>query len=197
MPAEKERICPVRYAGSLDNRIRKWIQDPKKILGPYIKRGMTVLDLGCGPGFFTVSIAEMVGQSGKVIAADVQDGMLKIVQNKIKGTDVEKRIHIHKCDKGSIGFSGCVDLVLAMYVIHEISNVQSLFMEIHNLLKDRGYLLIVEPKYIHVSKKDFEQTVRSAVELGFEHVGNLNILLSRGVVLRKYQTGLESNLVAV
>jgi ubiquinone/menaquinone biosynthesis C-methylase UbiE len=197
MPAEKERICPVRYAGSLDNRIRKWIQDPKKILGPYIKRGMIVLDLGCGPGFFTVSIAEMVGQSGKVIAADVQDGMLKIVQNKIKGTDVEKRIHIHKCDKGSIGFSGCVDLVLAMYVIHEISNVQSLFMEIHNLLKDRGYLLIVEPKYIHVSKKDFEQTVRSAVELGFEHVGNLNILLSRGVVLRKYQTGLESNLVAV
>jgi hypothetical protein len=69
-------------------------------------------------------------------------------------------------------------------------------MEIHNLLKDMGYLLIIEPKYIHVSKKDFEQTVRSAVELGFEDVEKLHVLLSREVVLRKYQTGIESNLVA-
>jgi ubiquinone/menaquinone biosynthesis C-methylase UbiE len=196
MPDEKERICPVRHAGILDNTIRKWIQDPKKILGPFIKSGMTVLDLGCGPGFFTVAIAEMVGRSGKVIAADVQDGMLKKVQDKIKGTDIENRIYVHKCSKDGIGFSGSVDLVLAFYVIHEISNMQSILMEINKLLKDRGHLLIIEPKYIHVSKKDFEQTVRSASELGFEHVGNLHILLSQGVALRKYQAGIESNLVA-
>ena len=196
MPAEEVRICPVRHAGTLDNKIRKWIQDPKKILRPYIKRGMTVLDLGCGPGFFTISMAEMVGRSGKVIAADVQDGMLKILQDKIKGTDVENIICVHKCDKGSIGFSGYADLVLAFYVIHEISNVQNIFMEIHNLLKDSGILLIIEPKYIHVSKKDFEHTVRSAVKLGFEHMGNLSIFMSQGVILRKYQTGIESSLVA-
>jgi ubiquinone/menaquinone biosynthesis C-methylase UbiE len=35
---------------------------------------MTVLEVGCGPGFFTLDIAEMVGESGKIIAADVQDG---------------------------------------------------------------------------------------------------------------------------
>lgn len=196
MRVEKERLCPVTHAGALDNKIRKWIQNPNKILGSFIKRGMTVLDLGCGPGFFIVSIAEMVGKSGKVIAADVQDGMLEKVRHKIKGTDVENRIYVHKCDKESIGLSGCVDLVLAFYVVHEMSNVKGILMEIHNLLKDGGYLVIIEPKYVHVSKKDFDQTVRSAVELGFEHVENLRILFSRGVVLRKYQTGIESNQVA-
>jgi len=57
MPAGKERLCPVKHAGTLDNKIRKMLQDPKKILGPYIKKGISVLDLGCGPGFFTVAMA--------------------------------------------------------------------------------------------------------------------------------------------
>lgn len=196
LPGEKERICPVRHAGVLDNKIRKWIQDPRKILGPFIESGMTVLDLGCGPGYFTIPIAEMVGRSGKVIAADVQDGMLNIVQEKIKGTDLKNRVHVHKCGKDGIGYSGCVDLVLAFYVIHETPEPESILAEIHEVLKDRGHLLIVEPKYIHVSKKDFEQTVRTAVESGFAHVGNLRVLLSRGVVLRKYQSGIESNRIA-
>ena len=196
MPAGKERLCPVKHAGTLDNKIRKMLQDPKKILGPFIKKGMSVLDLGCGPGFFTVAMAEMVGRSGKVIAADVQEEMLDKLHDKIKGTDLKNRIQLHKCSKDSIGFTEFVDLVLAFYVIHEVSNVQSLFIDVHNLLKYRGYFLIIEPKYVHVSKKDFEQTVESAIELGFEHVGNLRILLSRGVVLRKYETGIESNVVA-
>lgn len=48
----KNRVCPVELAGSLDNKIRKWFQNPQKILAPYIKEGMKVLDIGCGPGFF-------------------------------------------------------------------------------------------------------------------------------------------------
>jgi hypothetical protein len=46
MIVEKTRVCPVERAGSLDNGIRKWLQNPRKILGPYIEEGMTVLDLG-------------------------------------------------------------------------------------------------------------------------------------------------------
>ena len=72
-----KRVCPVERAGSLDNRFRRWLQDPRKILSPHIKEGMTVLDLGCGPGYFTIDIAQMVGKSGRVIAADLQEGMLK------------------------------------------------------------------------------------------------------------------------
>lgn len=60
-----KRVCPVERAGSLDSYVRKLFQDPRKILKPYIHEGMTVLDLGCGPGVFSTEIAKMVKDSGK------------------------------------------------------------------------------------------------------------------------------------
>jgi len=80
-------ICPVERSGGLDNRLRRWLQNPQKIVMPYIKPGMTVLDLGCGPGFFAVEIARLLNDSGKVIAADLQQGMLDKVSKKVKGTE--------------------------------------------------------------------------------------------------------------
>ncbi len=47
--AERNRVCPVELAGSLDNRFRRWLQNPRKILAPYVREGMKVLDIGCGP----------------------------------------------------------------------------------------------------------------------------------------------------
>jgi ubiquinone/menaquinone biosynthesis C-methylase UbiE len=74
MNQKKPHVCPVENSGALDNRLRKLFQNPRRLLKPYIQTGMTVLEVGCGPGFFTLDIAEMVGESGKIIAADVQDG---------------------------------------------------------------------------------------------------------------------------
>ena len=50
---------------------------------------MKVLDIGCGPGFFTIEIAKMLNGSGLVIAADMQEGMLCKVQQKVEGTGLE------------------------------------------------------------------------------------------------------------
>ena len=85
MESKRNRVCPVELAGSLDNKIRRWLQDPRKILAPYVKEGMTALDIGCGPGFFSIEMAKMVGRNGKVISADLQEGMLKKLGKKIKG----------------------------------------------------------------------------------------------------------------
>jgi ubiquinone/menaquinone biosynthesis C-methylase UbiE len=76
MPRDSRRVCPVERAGWLTNPVRRWFQNPERILKDYVKEGMTVLDIGCGPGFFSVAMATMVGETGKVIAADIQDGML-------------------------------------------------------------------------------------------------------------------------
>jgi 2-polyprenyl-3-methyl-5-hydroxy-6-metoxy-1,4-benzoquinol methylase len=51
------RVCPVEKAKHLDSFFRKILQNPQKILRKYINKGMTVLDFGCGPGFFTIEIA--------------------------------------------------------------------------------------------------------------------------------------------
>ena len=109
MSNSNKRVCPVEIAGCLDNRIRRWIQNPQKILGPYIEEGMIVLDIGCGPGFFSIDMAQMVGKSGRVIAADLQEGMLQKLRDKIQGTELEERVTLHKCEGKKIGsfyFSG-------------------------------------------------------------------------------------------
>ncbi len=180
---KKNRICPVRLAGSLDNRLRRWLQDPRKIFGPYVGSGMTVVDFGCGPGFFTVEFAQMVGPSGRVIAVDVQDGMLRKLKEKVAGTELESRIRIHRCDENGIGVAEHADIVVAFYVFHELPNQKDILDEMRKMLKDKGRLILVEPKYFHVSQRDFERTVVNAERAGFERMESLKIFFSRAVVL--------------
>ena len=114
---DRNRVCPVEMARSLDNRIRRWVQNPHKILMPYIKEGMTAIDIGCGPGFFSVYMAQMVGNSGLVVASDLQEGMLQKVRKKIKGTELEKRIKLHKCEDNKLGIFEQADFVLLFYLL--------------------------------------------------------------------------------
>jgi len=182
---DKNRVCPVERAGSLDSRIRRLYQNPKRMLKKYVRSGMTVLDLGCGPGFFSTAMAEMVGESGLVIAADLQQGMLSKLKDKIKGTGIERTILLHRTSEDKIGISKRVDLVLAFYILHEIPDQGSTMKEIRSILKPNGIFFLVEPKYFHVSKEEFEESVNKALKLGFSVVERPRIFLGRAVVLKK------------
>ena len=184
MSNRNNRVCPVERAGSLDSRIRRWLQNPQKILRPYIEEGMTVLDVGCGPGFFSIDMAQMVGKSGRVIASDLQEGMLQKVRDKIKGTELEKRITLHKCEENKIGVSEHVDFILLFYMVHEIPHKEEFFNEIGTILRPNGQVLIVEPPF-HVSKSALEETVRKARNAGFADVEGPNVLFSKTVILKK------------
>jgi len=177
-------VCPVKRAGSFDNRIRRWIQNPQKILGDYIEEGMTVLDIGSGPGFFSIDMAQMVGESGRVIAADLQEGMLEKLRDKIKGTELEGRITLHKCQENKTGVSENVDFILLFYMVHEVPNIEEFFNEIVTILKSNGQVLIVEPPF-HVSKTAFEETIRKAQEAGLTEVERPKVFLSKTALLKK------------
>jgi 2-polyprenyl-3-methyl-5-hydroxy-6-metoxy-1,4-benzoquinol methylase len=184
MGDRKNRVCPTAIAGYLDNRFRRWLQNPRKILGPYIKEGMTVLDLGCGPGFFSIDMAQMVGKSGRVIASDLQEGMLQKLRDKVQGTELEERIILHQCQETRIGVSENVDFVLAFYMVHEVTNQERFFNEIGTIVKPNGQVLIVEPPF-HVSEKAFEETIRTAQGVGFKPAARPKLLLSKAVILQK------------
>lgn len=184
MNNRKNHVCPVEIAGMLDNRIRRWLQNPQKILGPYIEEGMTVLDIGCGPGFFSIDMAQMVGNSGRVIASDLQEGMLEKLRDKIKGTELAERITLHKCEENKIGVSEEIDFVLLFYTVHEVGNEEALFNEIGTILKPNGQVLIVEPPF-HVSKSAFEETIRKAQQAGLAPVERPKVLFSKTVILKK------------
>jgi len=183
-------ICPAERAGGLDNAFRRFLQKPQKILNPFIKTGMTVLDVGCGPGFFSVEIAKMLNGSGKVIAADVQDGMLNIIRKKINGTSLQPIIELHKSDFERIGVVEKVDFVLAFWMVHEVRNKETFFKELSSILKPDGLILIVEPLF-HVSKKEFSAMVNTIQKCGFSivHCRDLarRVSFSCSVVLKRYE----------
>ncbi len=145
---------------------------------------MTVLDFGCGPGFFTIDIAQTVGNSGRVIAVDLQDGMLEKLKRRINDTEFEDRIILHQCSENEIGLSEKVDFVLAFYVIHEISNQDKFFKELESILHPGGQVLVVEPPF-HVSRADFSESVSKAEIAGFKPEKGPKVLLSKTVILKK------------
>ena len=180
---KKKSYCPLRMAGLLDNKFRRYFHKPNKILKPFIRKNMTVLDFGCGPGVFTVEMAHLLEVTGKVIAIDMQEGMLEIVKRKIKETSIEKIVELQKCTQEKVGLNENVDFVLMFYVVHEVPSKENLFHEILPRINKDGLIMIVEPKA--VSKKSFDAMIDNIKENGFEEERLLKIAFSRGIVLRK------------
>ena len=178
------RVCPVERAGALDSKIRRWFQDPAKILAPYLQPGMTVMDFGCGPGFFTLDMARIVGDAGRVIATDLQQGMLDKVGIKIQGTDLQDRIILHRCGESRIQYLKPIDFFFSFYVVHEVPDQLALFREISGMLKPDGKVFIAEPP-VHVSRKQFAATVAAAEKNGLQLREEPRVFFSKTAVLVK------------
>ena len=181
---KQKQICPTWGAVGLDNSFRRLFHNPQKILKPFIKEGMTVLDIGCGPGFFTIEIAKMLNSSGKVIAADLQNGMLNKIRKKIEGTNLAQTVELHKSDFESIGVTEKVDFVFVFWMFHEVRQQKKFIEELSFILKPNGLIFIVEPK-IHVSKKEFHVMVDLTKAFGFTIVETPKVFFSRTIIMSK------------
>jgi ubiquinone/menaquinone biosynthesis C-methylase UbiE len=182
--SESQHVFKASKAGHLDNWFRCIVQNPDKIIGAYVKYGMTVIDLGCGTGFFSIPTAKAVGEYGKVIAVDIQVEMLEILKSRIKDTLLESRFYFQNDLASIVNGSIMADFVLAAYVFHELPDQANALYSIRKLLGSGGLLLIIEPDFI-VSKKAFQQTIDKACQAGFEIVKSPDIFLSKSIVLKK------------
>ena len=183
MNQNKRLVCPMAIAGLLDSKFRRLFHNPNKILKPFINKNMTVLDIGCGPGVFSIEIAKLLEGTGKVISVDMQEGMLEIIRNKIIGKSIEKNIVLHKCTQESINIREKVDFVLMFYMVHEVPSKERLFDEVLPLINKNGLIMIVEPGLI--SSNEFNEMVNYIRDKRFEEYKILKIMFSKGIVLRK------------
>jgi len=175
-------VCPWWLCFTFDNLIRKLFHNPEAILAPYVHGGDTVLDVGPGMGYFSIPLARMVGDNGKVIAADVQAPMLAALRKRARKQGLEERIISHICEADSIGIRDPIDFALAFWMIHEVPDQNKLFLEIKLLLKPEGKLMVAEPA-IHVTRSMFQETLKRAGDAGFAVTENPKIFMSRTAVL--------------
>lgn len=183
MSTEHNHIFPAKRAKSLQSWFRRLLQNPRKILHDHVRKGSVLLDVGCGPGFFTLEAARLVGPSGKVIAADLQEEMLGMVELAAHESGLQERILLHKCEPDRIGVKEAVDLVLAFYVVHELPDQEAFFREMKSILEPGGSVFLVEPGFV-VSKQAFQETLDLAKTAGFSNAGRPGVLLSRTAVLK-------------
>ena len=89
-------VCPWWGGYFIDNWLRRRLHQPERILSPYVRCGMRVMDFGCGMGIFALALARLVGDDGQVIAVDLQQKMLDVVVNRAKRAGVAHRIRTRR-----------------------------------------------------------------------------------------------------
>ena len=176
--------CPWWFLFTFDNPLRRMVHDPHKILKPYVNPGDRILDIGCGMGYFSIELARLTGEKGKVIAADLQPEMLVGLEKRAVHAGLSDRIEPHLCTPDKIGKIEPVEMAFAFWMVHEVSQRRAFLEEVRELIAYDGILMIVEP-VIHVTKTNFEKTVDLCYELGFMEVERPEISMSRAIVFLK------------
>jgi ubiquinone/menaquinone biosynthesis C-methylase UbiE len=175
-------VCPWWLAYTFDNPIRKLFHNPEKILRPYLKEGMTVMDVGCGMGYFSIGMAKIIGDKGRVFCVDLQPKMLEITQKRAGRVAMAVRIVPHRCGPGKIGLQEKFDFILVFWMAHEVQDQKAFFTELKSNLARAGKILVAEPR-MHVSAASFQKTLDIAQSTGLHPCGQPVVRFSRTSLL--------------
>jgi ubiquinone/menaquinone biosynthesis C-methylase UbiE len=118
-------------------------RDPYKALNAAgLEPGQKVLEAGCGPGFFTVPAARIVGEGGSVLALDINPLAVERVQRKVAQEGVTN-VKTVLADAAQTGLPGQgFDLIFLFGLAHPIGSMDGILSELHRLLKPGGILAI-------------------------------------------------------
>jgi ubiquinone/menaquinone biosynthesis C-methylase UbiE len=179
-----QHVCPWWGGWFIDNPLRRLLHNPEQILGPFVKPGMAVMDVGCGMGFCSIAMAKMVGDEGKVVAVDLQQKMLDVLVKRAEKAGVAGRIETHRCETDNLGVDTMVDFALAFMMVHEVPDTKRLLEQVYRCLKSGGKFFVAEPR-IHVPAAQFEAMVKTADEIGLKVSEEPHVRWCRAVVLAK------------
>ena len=128
------------------------IRDPRRRLKKIpLKEGMAVVDYGCGPGRYTLPVANLVGPKGEVFAVDIQPLAISTIKEKAARESLTN-IEAILVDSYNTGIQGSsIDLVLLLDTLHLIGDCDALFREIHRIIKQDG-ILFMDPGHMKMSR---------------------------------------------
>lgn len=143
----REIATTMHYLGApwLTRESREREEDSRTMLKELgLKPGMAVCDMGCGNGFYTLPIAEAVGEKGKVLAVDIQVQMLHYLKKRAEKQEIDNIEYIlGDLHDPKLPANSC-DLILLVDVYHEFSHPVHMLEAMRKALKKDGQIVLVE-----------------------------------------------------
>ena len=154
---------------SLEEKIFKLKLKVAAFIG--IQKGMTVIDVGCGQGGFTASLAKIVGENGKVLAVDVSDEYVKEFTERLGKYGVKNRVAFIQADGTSLEdvlSGGAADVVTGFRLLEELKRCEDMPKIIGGMVrvaKDGGKVCLIELSTVARNKAE-EAYIRLHKESG-------------------------------
>jgi ubiquinone/menaquinone biosynthesis C-methylase UbiE len=145
-----------------DNLIRRLFAPPARLVEPYVTNGQVVADLGCGPGYYTLALAELVGPEGRVYAVDSDEKAIRALEKKANKRG-HHNIEAHASSASDLCFikDASVDFVLANGLLCSMApqHHESAVNEMRRILKPTGraYVSAARGFYTYMGKEEWEK----------------------------------------
>ncbi len=161
--------APPFVALFLSSPIRRAIQPPSEVVADAgVGPGMTVLELGCGPGTYTLEAARVVGETGRVVAVDIQPQMIDKLGDSIRRAGISN-VEVRLADAYNLPAADhSVDVAFMVTVLAEIPDRLRALGELKRVLKPQGVLsvseMLLDPDYPRQST-----VIRWCEQAGFQY----------------------------
>ncbi len=151
----------------LDDPERLELFDPEKVLREFgLKRGMKVLDVGTGAGFYLPYLSKAVGEEGRVYAVDIQPSAVEYARSKVERLGL-KNVEVLLSEENCIPLpEGSVDFTFMAFVFHELEDPLTFLKELQRVSKPLGFLCIIDWKKEERDKGPPPEEVYSEWEMG-------------------------------
>ena len=122
-PDRTHHLCPWWLGYALASPLRRLVESPERLLAPHVRSGMTVVEPGCGMGYFSLPLARMVGPNGRVMCVDLQPKMIGGLERRARRAGLLDRIHAFACTAEDLSLGQwreSADFAVALHMIHEV-----------------------------------------------------------------------------
>ena len=163
----------------MDNFVRRLIAPPKKKISRFLRAGFVTADLGCGPGYFTIPMAKLVGESGRVYAVDSDPKSIEKLKQKIGEKQHTVEAHTTSAARLDMVAGRSVDFVFANGLLCCMTDHHDAVAEIKRIMKPTGLAYVSVTKlYRHNDPRAVREEEWSRILEGFKvterHDGILN-----------------------
>jgi len=139
-----------------DSLYRTFVNPHRLLAAAGVQPGKVVLEVGCGPGFFTIPAAKIVGKNGRLYSLDINPAAIEHVKQKVEQSTLTN-VQVILADAAKTGLpDGSIDVAFLFGVLHSIKDMDSVLLEMHRVIKEGGVLAVQKSSW---SEKDLLNSV--------------------------------------